>query len=351
MPKTLLQIVQATQAELGLPLSATVIGNTDTTTVQMLYLANRVLDELRRENEWSALQTEWDFVINPPTITTGTLTQNSPIITGIPSTAGLISQYFTVAAPNVPVPARVISVDSLTQVTMDMEATGSTTNTTVTFCQDTYAMPTDLDWNINQTFWDRTNRWALFGPDSPQLSQWLQSGIVPITPRRHFRQIGPYTNSFRIWPPPAEIVNPLQLVFEYISINAVRIGGAGGGSGGGTSTGDFSAIDFGPDFSIAVSISLVPPPPFFAQYFTNDSDTPLLDDQAIILGLKWMFWEIKGFNYVAMQNRYIDYVQRLKSRDGAGSPTLKLARRPTSILISPSNIQDGNFPGSPAISN
>ncbi len=348
MPKNLLQIVQATQAELGLPMSSTVIGNTDATTVQMLYLANRVLDELRRENEWAALQTEWDFVINPPIITTGTLTQNSPIITGIPSTTGLIAQYFTVAAPNVPVPARLISVDSATQVTMDMEATGTTTNTTVTFCQDTYAMPTDLDWNINQTFWDRTNRWALFGPDSPQLSQWLQSGIVPITPRRHFRQIGPYTNSFRIWPPPAEIVNPLQLVFEYISINAVRLGGPAGG--GGTGGGDFSIFDFGSDFSVT-GVGPTGPPNQFSQYFINDTDTPLLDDQAIILGLKWMFWEVKGFNYVAMQSRYIDYVQRLKARDGAGSPTLKLARRPTSILISPSNIQDGNFPGSPAISN
>ncbi len=49
MALTLLQIVNAAQAELGLPQSATVVGNSDATTQQMFALANRALDELRRE--------------------------------------------------------------------------------------------------------------------------------------------------------------------------------------------------------------------------------------------------------------------------------------------------------------
>ena len=144
------------------------------------------------------------------------------------------------------------------------------------------------------------------------MDQWHRSGIVATGPRRHFRKIGPYADQFRIWPPPVEIVNPLQLVFEFMSLNAVMVHGS-------QST--------------------------FAQYFANDDDQPLLDDQAIIMGIKWMFWEIKGFgSYVTLQNRWVDYVDRLIARDGA-SQTLSLNKRVDPIFISPANVQDGFFPG------
>ena len=172
-------------------------------------------------------------------------------------------------------------------------------------------MPVGFDWFNNRTMWDRTNRWELLGPDSPQMDQWHRSGIVATGPRRHFRKIGPYADQFRIWPAPVEIVSPLQLVFEYLSIAAVMVNGS---------------------------------QTTFAQYFMNDNDQPLLDDQAIILGLKWMFWEVKGFNYAAMQSRWIDYVDRLIARDGAAK-TLQLVSRTNPIFLSPANVQDGFFPG------
>ena len=316
MPLTLLQIVQAAQAELGLPQAASVVGNPDGTTTQMYYLANRVLDELRRMNRWTVQQFEYDLVVSPPIITTGNLAPNSPVITNIPSTTGILPNYFMVAANGVPSAARVISVDSPTQVTMSMEVTSQnsnpfTPNQTVTFAQDTYPMPGGFDWFNNRTMWDRTNRWELLGPDSPQLDQWHRSGIVVTGPRRHFRKVGPYSDQFRLWPPPVEIVSPLQLVFEYLSIAAVMVNGS---------------------------------QTTFAQYFQNDDDEPLLDDQAIVLGLKWMFWEVKGFNYAAMQTRWIDYVDRLIARDGA-APTLTLVQRVNPIFLSPANVQDGFFPG------
>jgi len=53
--KTILAMVQAAQAELGLPISTSVIGVTQDTGTQMLALANRTLDELRRMNRWTAM--------------------------------------------------------------------------------------------------------------------------------------------------------------------------------------------------------------------------------------------------------------------------------------------------------
>jgi hypothetical protein len=312
--RTLLQIVRQVQGELGLPQSATVIGNTDPTTVQMFNLANRAIDEMRRmaPTGWTAMQFEYDLALTPPTSTTGDTTENSAIITNIPSTAGLEANFYMVNGAGIPTSARIVSVDSATQITMSMEATATASTIDISFGKDTYPIPEDFDWFQNQTMWDRTNFWQLLGPDSPQFDQWHRSGIFTTGPRRHFRKIGPFANTFRLWPPPFELDSPIQLVFEYMSINAVAV------SGSNTE---------------------------FAQYFANDDDTPLLDAQALITGIKWMFFEIKGMNYIAMQNRWVDYVNTLMARDGA-APTLSLTPRTDDPLINPWMVQDGNFPGS-----
>ena len=318
MSLTLLQMINAAQAELGLPQSATGVGNSDPTTVQMLALSNRVLDELRRMNRWVAQQFEFNLIVNLPVEDTGTISAGSlNTITGLqPTTTALLSPQpysWAVAANSIPAAARVTSVGA-TSVVLDMEATGPSTNQPVQFGQDTYQMPSGFDWFNNRTMWDRTNRWELLGPDSPQMDQWHRSGIVAIGPRRHFRKIGPYVDQFRIWPAPFEIANPLQLVFEYLSIDAVAVNGSN---------------------------------TTFAQYFMNDDDQPLLDDQAVTMGVKWMFWEVKGFgSYVTLQNRWVDYVEKLIARDGA-APTLALVKRARSILINSYQVQDGFFPGPP----
>jgi hypothetical protein len=315
MSLTLLQMINQAQAELGLPQSATIVGNTDPTTIQMYALANRVLDELRRMNRWTVQQFEFDLVVQPPVVTTGTILAGSlNTVIDIPSTAGITPNNFAISANAVPAAARVIEVPDANTVVMSMEATGASAGQPISFGQDTFAMPSGFDWFNNRTMWDRTNRWELLGPDSPQMDQWHRSGIVAIGPRRHFRKLGPYADQFRIWPAPFEIANPLQLVFEYLSIDAVAVNGSN------TS---------------------------FAQYFMNDDDQPLLDDQAITMGIKWMFWEVKGFgSYVTLQNRWVDYVEQLIARDGA-APTLALVRRARSILINSYQVQDGYFPGPP----
>lgn len=323
MALTLLQMIRAAQAELGLPQVSTVIGNTDATTQQMLALANRCLDELRRCNPtgWTALQFEYDLVVNPPINTTGNFgTTFANTISGIPDTTGLAANYWSISGSDIPQAARITSVPDINTVVMSMEATNSEviSDIPITFSQDTFPEPPGMDFFQNRTMWDRTNRWELIGPDSPQLDQWHRSGIVVTGPRRHFRQLGPFANNFRIWPPPTELTSPLQLVFEYLSTYAIVA------HGGATPT---------------------PTSPTFIQYFTNDDDTPLLDDQAIIMGIKWMFWEIKGFGaYMTLQNRWVDYVDRLIARDGA-APTLQLAKRMSPVFISPANVQDGFFPG------
>lgn len=308
--KTLLQIIQTAQGELGLAQSSIVVGSTDQTTIQMYGYANQEIEELRQRHTWTALQKEYNLVVSPPTITTGNVAANSAVISNIPSTAALLANYMMVSGAGIPVAARIISVDSPSQITMSMEATAAATATALTFSQDTYPEPSDFNSFLNDTWWDRTNHWQLLGPDSPVIDQWHKSGIVALGPRRHFRQLGALANTYRIWPPPSEITNPLQLVFEYLSTNCVYVNG-------GVTT---------------------------ATSFQNDADVPILSDRAVVLGVKWRFWEQKGFSWTSKRTDYDNYVDRLAARDG-GRAKLRMVPSYPSILLNSYNVQDSNFPG------
>ena len=313
-PKTLLQIVNAAQSELGLTQSTTVFGNTsDVSAQQFLSLLNSAGEELRdyAEGGWMNMQVEFNLVVNAPiTNTTGNLGLNSAVITNIqPNTTGIVAGTFVVSGASIPTAARIKSVDNANQVTMTMEAAAAATSTPLVFSQDTYAIPSDYKYTQNRTWWDRTNRWELLGPDSPQMDQWHRSGIVVTGPRRHFRQIGRAVPPlWRLWPPPSEIINPLQIVFEYISTDWVA-----------TAAGTAAA-------------------------FTADTDTSFLDDRALIMWLKWKRQAAKGFAYDVLRNDAMDFTDTLIARDGA-APTLSMVKRVHPIFISPANVQDGFFPG------
>jgi hypothetical protein len=308
----LLQIIQAVTGELGLVQPSVVVGATDLQTLQLFNLCNRAGDSLKRDHDWTFLQSLFTLDVTAPTVTTGNTSEGSAVLSGIPSTAGITAGIYVVTGSSIPVAARVLSVDSGTQITMDMVATGTNTATTLTFAQDTYPENADFDRFLNGTAWDRTNRWALLGPDSPQLDEYHRSGIVTTGPRRHFRQVGNLVaGTYRLWPPPATVDTPFQIAWEYISLNWVRV------NGGAT----------------------------LAASFANDDDVPLIDSQALILATKWRFLEAKGIPTAAsMQVEFRDYVSQLIARDG-GAPTLNMGRRFEPYLLSPWNIQDANYPG------
>jgi len=315
-PKTMLQIVNAAQDELGLQRSTSLVGNTaDLSATQFLALLNSAGEELRdyAEDGWRNMAVEFNLVVNAPiTNTVGDVGLNSAVITNIqPNTTGISANTFMVSGASIPTAARVKSVDSTHQITMSMEATAAASATPLNFSQDTYPLPSDYKTTTNRSWWDRSNRWELLGPDSPQMDQWHRSGIVVTGPRRHFREIGrSVPTQIRFWPQPSEIINPLQLVFEYQSTDWVQV------TGGSTT----------------------------AAAIQNDTDTSFLDDRALIKWLKWMRQQAKGFAYDVLRNDAIDFTDTLIARDGA-APTLNMVKRVHPIFISPANVQDGFFPG------
>lgn len=310
---SLVEIVQAVTGELGLVSPTSIVGATDLQTLQLLALVNRSGDAIKRTHNWTALQQLFTLNVGAPTLTTGDLTLNSPVISNIPSTAGITAGIYVVTGEAIPVAARVLTVDSATQITMDMVATGTVIGTDLTFGQDTYPEPAFFDRFINGTAWDRTNRWQLIGPDSPQLDEFHRSGIVTTGPRRHFRQTGSLeAGTYRLWPPPQTVDTPFQIAWEYISLA-------------------WCQSDSG-----VLQVKM-----------TADTDVPLVDSQAIVMDVKWRFLEAKGIPTAkSMQMEYSDYMSQLIARDG-GAPTLRTGRRYSPYLLTTWNVQDANFPGEP----
>ena len=342
MPSTYLQIVQTACAELGLAQPSVVIGSTSLQIQQLSALMKRDLRELQQNYDWTALQAEFDIHVAQPFQTTGTIIQSSYTISSIPvggmgdfsgdfgpdfslAFGGLDTllanpSLFVINGAYIPSDTRIVSaiqVGSNIILEIDQPATGSQTGAAIVIQQDTYPGPADFDRYQNQTWWDRTNHWALMGPDSPQVDQWHRSGIVSIGPRRHWRQIGyegltqagGSVNNWRIWPPPGATDTPIDLAYEYISTTTV------------------------------LSAAGVPQSTFLA-----DTDFPILDENMFILGAKWRMWQVKGYDYSAMQQEYQDYCDRKYANDG-GAKTLSMSGVRANLLLSSGNVQDGNWPG------
>lgn len=308
---TALQIAQAVVDELGLPSIQFITQNTNTTVRQIVSLMNRSGDELYQAHSWTVSQAQHIVEIGTPITTTGDVVSGSGIISNIPSTAGIEANYFAVSGDQLQTSTRVIEVIDATTVRVDQYATETVVGADLIFARDTYDVPEEFKWFNNRTMWDRTNHWELIGPVSPRTDQWERSGIVTTGPRRRWRQIGEEPTNWRLWPPPTASGDfPATMVFEYNSKYWAR---------------DEDGIP--------------------KEKLSDDSDYPVIDGQALVLATKWRLWQVKGFEYGPLQAEYLDYVDRLKARDG-GAPDLTLAKPIQSpILITPNSVPDGFWPG------
>jgi len=134
----------------------------------------------------------------------------------------------------------------------------------------------------NGTFWDRTNKLPVLGPLSNAEWQTLK-GVGTTGPRYHFRIRGGKV-----------LVNPTPTAgytwaFEYISKNWIL------GADGTT----------------------------YKQYFTLDTDTILLPEDLVLMGLRWRWKKEKGFDYAEDFRTYETQVKDALGRDG-GKRTLSM---------------------------
>ena len=299
MSSTMLELVQQVTAELNLAVPTYVAGNTSQDVQQILALMNRAGYDLIKEHDWQALELEYRFYTTAITTTCDT-TNNSYLLTNIPSTTGLDNTY-SIVGTSIPQDTYVDTVINSTSLNASSLASGTSVGGTVTFSKTIYPLPPDYETVTDNTFWDRTKHWQMLGPVDAQQWQWLKSGYISTGPRVRWRILG---NTFQIWPPYSTLEN---LGFEYRSKGWAR-----------------SAAN-------AVKNS-----------FTVDTDTSVLDDAIIVLLTKLKYFQIKSFDTTALQQDYSRYLSIAKAND-KGSATLSFAPAPSAVLIGWANIPDSGY--------
>lgn len=303
MATTLLQLVQQASAEMGLAIPNTVAGNTAADVTQMYYLINAAGNELAREYPWEALNVEYDWY-SQYTQSDGAIVEGSYTITGVdPATVNFINAAgatnFQVQGEGVIQSTQVVSALGTT-VTINSAATGDGSGQ-YTFGQVMYSLPAGFDRITDRTQYDKSKRWEMLGPETPQQWQWLKSSYISTGPRIRWRIMG---QLFQIWP--LTSTNE-YLSFEYISGNWAQSS---------TGTGQTQ--------------------------FLADTDTCIFPNRLMVLALKKKYFEIKGFDSSAFQRDYDMQLNIAKAND-AGSPTLSLAPRTANVLIGWENIPDANY--------
>jgi len=300
---TLLQLVQQATREMGLSVPSVVAASTGTDTVQQLGLLNAVGYQLQREYDWQQINKEYRFVTVFYTYT-GTLVSGSTGVTAMSSTTGLTTTptYFSVTGSGIQSDTY-LSAASGTTATLTLPATASGTGVSLTFSQTLYVIPSDFDRLRDKTDWDKTKHWEMLGPETGQQWQWLKSGFISTGPRIRYRMLGGF---FQIWPP-SGIAD--YLGFEYISKNWV----------------------------LATADVVTPS----KASFTVDSDTCIFPDRLMVAGLKHMYFQVKRFGdvYLNEMTRQLDIA---KANDG-GSPTLSMAPRLSEVLITQQNVPDSGY--------
>ena len=302
MALTLLQLIDRTSGELGLAQPVSVIGSASNQTAQFFALANALGEDLMRDFEWQRLTKIYVFQTTVAVTTTGTTVSASAVITAIPSTSS-ISAGYVVSGTGIRSYSEVSTVDSSSQVTMNIPATAAGTGVTLKFAKQDYSMPSDYDRMVAGTQWDRTNYWRSRGVRSSQEWAMLQGGVVTIAGTQLSYRL--YGNALRLFPAPTAVAS---LAYEYVSNNWVLLSG-------GTAPTKAS--------------------------FTLDTDTYTFPDDLMRAGLKYYFLKAKKLDF-GVEEEAFNKIKAARQAQDVPESTKSLSRTYGDEVFSP-NIPEGNW--------
>lgn len=238
---TLLALIQAACAEIGIPSPSFVVNNADLQVGQLLALANREgREQVAAEGGWSQLRAEQDITL----------------VNG----------------------------------------------------QAAYAFPTDFQSYIPSTIWDRDMRWPVAGPLNAQEWQYIKSGLITGAPWQRFRVM---MGQIYFDPTPSTTTAGQTVAIEYQSKNFCQ------------------------------SASGTKQPAWVA-----DTDTFLLPDDVMVLGVKWRYLAAKRLDYSEEKKAWADCCDRELARSYVGRTVPLGAGGHRNFLGDGySQVQDGDWPG------
>jgi hypothetical protein len=310
---TLLGLCTLALQDCGLAAPSQLIGNNDETAIRVIAAA-----QLAGKSLYKAPQAGWVDSIREYTFSTVALAQQSgsvansgaggvAVISGLATTAGMASSGWYAFGTGLPGNSLVTGVTSST-VTINQPASTLGAGQYV-FGQSDYPLPSDFRYVISETLWDRSRFWSLRGPMSPQQWQLYKSSVIgraSIQRRWRIR----YENGaqvFSVDPVPTD--NGAALVLEYVSSAWCQ------------------------------SLSGAPQALWLA-----DTDTPILDDELMTLGVRWRVKRGLGFAYNEELDEYEREFRKAIARDG-GAPILNMTPSNHLTVIGPWNIPESGFGG------
>lgn len=302
--------MQQAANELGIPEPSQIIGAQDEQSKQLLALAQREGKDFsvlaNKNGGWQALHKEYTFTTVVET-QTGAIVSGSAVVTGLSDTSVLATQTYGASANGIANNSIIISIDSPTQVTLNQVATASG-SVSIIFGRIAYALPSDLEYFVQRTWWDNTYKWELLGPITAQEKQILKYGIIASGPRAKF-----YFRDNLMYINPMPATNGQLYAYDYFSNYWTK-------SASGTAQARWTA----------------------------DDDTYVLDEDCFIEGIKWRFLRAKGLDYSQEKVDYDMDCQRVMARDG-GNRDLPIAGGTYGArFLDYDNIPDGNFPSVPS---
>jgi len=167
--------------------------------------------------------------------------------------------------------------------------------------EGSYSLPSDYNYFIDQTQWDKTNHWPLLGPKSAQEWSWLKNALIAALPRLRYRIS---QNKLLIWPVPKD---DYTLSFEYVVSNWVQ-----------PTVGDPKTMT------------------------AADSDMLLYNPWLLVKYVKFKLFELKGLPTVGPNADFMRVFNNLTGKD-TGAPILSLSPQTTSQFLGPQSIPDGSW--------
>jgi len=170
--------------------------------------------------------------------------------------------------------------------------------------QEDYPLPTDFNYFLDSTGWDRTNRWPLLGPVTQQEWQALVAAKVQAVSRTYFILQNKMLN---FWPQPNTGVRELAL--SYGSKAWVEDGNALG---------------------------------TYKMNISKDADIPVVNEWLLVRLLKVKMWSAKGFDTTTLAAEFTTMWNSLTAKS-KGSRVLSLAPKTGTVFIGVQNVPEGNW--------
>lgn len=297
---TLLELIQRTARSISLPVPSVVISNTDTTILELLEAANQIGQDLVTNYVWQRCVQHHVFETTAAISRTGDVATTG-VITNLAQTSDLVVGMI-VDGIGLQTWSEIVTIDSSSQVTLNLSATAGTT-VTLSFQTQDYALPSGYDRMQHDTQWDRSNFWPNSGPKSSQAWATLKNGIISTGPRLRYQILN---DRILFTPPPT---TKITQAYSYIS-NFWVVAAAG---------------------TKATKNS-----------FTADGDVSIFFDNVMIQGTKFFWLESKGLDTGPTAAILDSLISKRQAQDSPAS-IKSLSSVVSPVLISPNNIPETGY--------